>query len=128
MWLRLGPNHGFKYVGTSVARYRVVPGSSSRSEGASVRDQAELAAALLVKGGYSESGLARLLAMRWALSVGRTKGRPPLSLDDLSIASGIPVAALRRELPRAVADPLAGSLVAGARRLSSRSRGAGRQA
>ena len=120
MWMRLGRRHGFRYVGSSVARYRVVPGSSSRSEEASVRDQAELVGRLRREGGYSERGLARLLAMRWALSAGRTKGRPPVSLEELSRISGLPARALLRELPRAAVDPPAGSLAAGARRLMRR--------
>lgn len=118
MWLRLGRDHAFKYVGASVARYRVVPGSNSRSEGAAIRDQAELASRLLQQGGYSEQGLARLVAMRWALSVGRTRGRPPASLGQLSEVSGIPAAVLWRELPRAAADPLVGSVAAGAARIA----------
>jgi hypothetical protein len=120
MWMRLGQRYGFRYVGASVARYRVVPDSSSRSEEASVRDQAELVGRLRLGGGYSERGLARLLAMRWALSVGRTTGRPPVSLEELSRISGLPARALLRELPRAAVDPPAGSLVAGVRRLMRR--------
>lgn len=126
MWLRLAPNHGFKYVGASVARYRVVPGSNSRSEGAAVRDQAELVAALRRSRGYSEPGLARLLSMRWALSVSRTGGHPPVTLEELSTVSGIPIRDLRRALPRSVIDPLAGSVVAGIRRASHRFRRVGR--
>ena len=126
MWLRLGPSHGFKYVGASVARYRVVPGSSSRSERAAVRDQAELAGRLRRAGGYSERGLARLLAMRWALSVARSKGRPPVSLGELANTSGLSLASLRRALPRAAIDPPAGSVAAGLRR--ARRRMAGRNA
>ncbi len=117
MWLRLAPNHGFKYVDASVARYRVVPGSSSRSEAAALLDQAELAARLRASGGYSEKGLARLLAMRWALTVGRARGRPPVSLGDLSRTSGISVSELLRQLPRAAIDPVAGSAIAGVGKL-----------
>lgn len=125
MWLRLAPDHGFKYVDRPVARYRLVSGSSSRSEATAVLDQAEMVRHLLTVGAYSEQGLARLLAMRWALSVGRTRGRPPASLRELSRLSGIPVARLRREVPRAALDPPVGSVMAGARRRLARDRRAG---
>ena len=43
MWLRIGWASRFRYVGRSVGRYRVVPGSTSRSERQNTLDQARIA-------------------------------------------------------------------------------------
>ena len=88
-------------------------------------DQAELASLLRQRGGYSDRGLARLVAMRWALSVARSRGRPPVSFGQVVQASGLPAAALRRELPRAALDPVIGSVAAGLRRAVRRVRPGG---
>ncbi|MGV1003176.1 MAG: glycosyltransferase family 2 protein [Candidatus Nanopelagicales bacterium] len=117
MWLRLAPRHRFKYLGEPVARYRLVPGSTSRSELSALRDQAELLGRLRATGEYSEQGLARLLAMRWALAVGRSRGRPPLRLAAVADLAGLDRWLVLRALPRAGLDPLAGSLAAGLRRV-----------
>lgn len=116
LWLRLAPDHLFRYVDTTVGRYRVVSGSSSRSEKLSVLDQAEIFRRFGDDPRYPQRGLGRLLAMRWALSVARSKGRPPVSLPVLSAVSGIPIRVLRRQLPSAAAAPLSGSVVAAMRK------------
>jgi Glycosyl transferase family 2 len=106
MWLRLSPRSLFRYIGEPVGRYRVVEGSHSRSESGTVRDQALLASRLSGSPGIPRDGLARLVAMRWALSVGRSHGRPPLPLSEVAEISGIPRPELVRAMPRAVLDPI----------------------
>jgi glycosyltransferase involved in cell wall biosynthesis len=120
MWLRLGQDHLFKYVDAPVARYRVVPGSTSRSEVSSLLDQAGIVRRLLAGDRYPREGLARLLAMRWALSVARGRGRPAVGLTELADESGLTRAELGRQLPRAGLDPIAWSIRAGLRRWGQR--------
>lgn len=112
LWLRLGHDHHFRYVDRPVARYRVVPGSSSRSEQAAVLDQARIAARMLEAGTYPREGLARLVAMRWVLSVARSRGRAPVSLRDVAQVSGLSRSELLRQVPRAGFDPVAMSATA----------------
>jgi hypothetical protein len=104
MWLRLSPESLFHYIGTPVGRYRIVEGSHSRSEAGTMRDQATLAAKL--GGNVPRSGLARLVAMRWALSVARSRGRPPVPLSEVAEICGIPRSQLLRAMPRAISDPV----------------------
>jgi glycosyltransferase involved in cell wall biosynthesis len=116
MWLRLGRDHSFRYVGSPVARYRVVPGSTSRSERAAVLDQAAIVRRLLSRGGYSPRELARLLSMRWLLMFARTRGRAEVGVTELAAAAGLPRTAILSQLPSAGAGPLIGSAKAYLRR------------
>jgi glycosyltransferase involved in cell wall biosynthesis len=120
MWLRLGHDHLFRYVDEPVAKYRVVPGSGSRSEKAAVLDQAALARRLGEVGAYPPEGLARLVAMRWALALARSHGRPVLTLAEIAEVSGLTRGQILRQLPRAGLDPIALSLRAHLRGLGAK--------
>jgi glycosyltransferase involved in cell wall biosynthesis len=116
LWLRLGHDHLFRYVDRPVARYRVVAGSSSRTEEAAVLDQARIVARMLQAGTYPREGLARLVAMRWVLSLARSRGKPPVSLRQVAQVSGLSRSELLRQAPRAGFDPIAMSATALVRR------------
>lgn len=116
LWLRMGRDHSFRYVDAPVARYRVVPGSSSRSEAAALRDQAEIVGRMVRADAYPRDRLARLLAMRWALSLGRSHGRSAVPLRELAAESGLSIREIGRQAPRAGFDPVALSVGAFVRR------------
>lgn len=114
LWLRIGWTSRFRYVDDVVGRYRVVAGSTSRSERANTLDQAYMARRL--RGTRAtDRQLARLVAMRWGLSVGRTRFRPGVSLAELAEASSLPQMQLVLALPQAVMRPIAGSAIAAVR-------------
>jgi GNAT superfamily N-acetyltransferase len=117
MWLRLAPDHLFQYVNKPVGRYRVVHGSSSRSEARMTLDQAKIFKRLATDPRYSRKGLARLLAMRWVLSFARTYGKPPVSLAELGGESELGKRSLVRQLLPAAVTPVWGSAVAWIRRV-----------
>ncbi len=119
LWLRLAPGHLFQYVGKPVGRYRVISGSSSRSEERMTADQAKIFRRLANDPRYSKRGLARLLAMRWALSVARTRGRPPNSLGQLSEASSLKRSLVVQQAFPSIMTPILGSLKAKIMRSSS---------
>lgn len=125
MWLELAV-HGsrFRYVPEEVARYRVVQGSHSRSERQSLLDTARLVRCCVNRDVVTSDDGSRLVAMRWALSVARTWGRPAVGLRSLAEASGLPLADVLRQLPRATSDPMVGSAIAltrlGPRQVSAR--------
>jgi alpha-1,3-rhamnosyltransferase len=111
MWLRIGWTTPFRYAAVPAGLYRVVPGSTSRSERVNTLDQAR------IMGNHwptadrrGRRGYARLAAMRWALAVGRGRGRSAVSLRDVARESGIPYRALLREAPAAAARPIAGAI------------------
>lgn len=114
MWLRIGWASRFRYVGRSVGRYRVVPGSTSRSERQNTLDQARIARKhrddLRMR-----RGCVRLVSMRWALAVGRGRGRPGVSLGEVADTAGVARTELLRALPAAATRPVAGSALAAGR-------------
>lgn len=112
MWLKLGRDGRFLYAGQSVGRYRIVPGSKSRNDRAHSLDAARLCGRRLSGDPEWDAGMARLVAMRWALAVARGKGRPGVSLGEVSQVSGIPVMRLVAALPAAAARPIFGSACA----------------
>ena len=106
MWLTLGRSAQFRYIDRTVGRYRVVKGSGSRTEPFAVRNQTQMARLQLSRGMVQRSGIARLIAMRWWLSVARSRGRPPYSLRQLAQMTGLANRELLKELPRAGLDPV----------------------
>ncbi len=111
MWLRIGWTTRFRYVPSPAGRYRVVPGSTSRSERVNTLDQA----AIMGKHWASAPpalarGYARLAVMRWALAVARARGRSPVRLREVAEASGIPMSRLLREVPAAALRPIGGAV------------------
>lgn len=120
MWLRIGWSTTFRYVATSVGRYRVVPGSTSRSERVNTLDQARIMHKHVVAGDPGGNGYARLAAMRWALAVGRGRGRPGVRLGEVAEVSGLPTRHLVRALPAATTRPILGAAMAAARLLVRR--------
>ncbi len=121
MWLELaGRGSKFRYIPEAVARYRVVAGSHSRSEDVAVRDLALLVAHHVAEGRLDRKGLARLVAMRWSLSVARTRGRPPMSLADAARLAMLPERQVAAELPSATVDPVLCSARAALARLSAK--------
>lgn len=116
MWLTLGAESCFRYIDVTVGRYRIVPGSGSRHEPTAMANQAAVCRHQLALGAVQRADLARLMAMRWALHVGRTRGRPHVTLSGFADQCGLAPAELRRALPRAGFDPIALSGIAWARR------------
>jgi glycosyltransferase involved in cell wall biosynthesis len=124
MWLRIGWTTPFRYAAAPAGLYRVVPGSTSRSERVNTLDQARIMGKHWPTADRRQQrGYARLAAMRWALAVGRAKGRPPVSLREVADESGIPYAALLRAAPAAAVRPIAGALWSAARLAVLRARG-----
>ncbi len=120
MWLTLAPDSQFAYVGREVGCYRIVPGSGSRSESFSMRNQAQVCRNQLDIGRAPREGLARLIAMRWCLSFARTYGRPPFGVPQYARMAGLQPTEVLRQLPRAGFDPIWGSLMAWIRKARSR--------
>jgi alpha-1,3-rhamnosyltransferase len=120
MWLRIGWTRTFRYVGAPVGRYRVVPGSTSRSERVNTLDQARIMRKHVLSGSPGGDGYARLAAMRWALAVGRGRGRPGVGLREVADTAGLPLRRLLRVLPAAAARPILGAVAAAARLLLTR--------
>lgn len=112
MWLKLGREGNFLYAAQPVGRYRIVPGSKSRKDRAHTLDAARLCGSKVCGDPEWDRGMARLVAMRWALAVARGKGRPGVSLDEVSKESGISKATLLRALPSAALRPIVGSATA----------------
>lgn len=110
MWLKLGREGTFLYAAQSVGRYRIVPGSKSRNDRAHTLDAARLCGRKLNGDPQWDAGMARLVAMRWALAVARGRGRPGVSLAEVSQVSGISVRRLAAALPAAAARPILGSV------------------
>lgn len=110
MWLKLGRDGTFLYAAQSVGRYRIVPGSKSRNDRAHTLDAARLCGRKLNGDPQWDAGMTRLVAMRWALAVARGRGRPGVTLSEVSMVAGIPVRRLAAALPAAVARPIFGSL------------------
>lgn len=111
MWLRIGWSANFRYVAAPAGRYRVVAGSTSRSERVNTLDQAAIMGKHWGSGDPSrDRGYARLAAMRWALAVGRGRGRAGVRLREVSEVSGIPFRALLREVPAAALRPIGGAV------------------
>jgi glycosyltransferase involved in cell wall biosynthesis len=124
MWLRIGWTTKFRYAAVPVGRYRVVPGSTSRSERINTLDQARIMGKHWpTADAHLARGYARLAAMRWALAVGRGKGRSAVSLREVSSASGIPYRRLLRETPAAAARPILGAVWSALRLAVLRARG-----
>jgi glycosyltransferase involved in cell wall biosynthesis len=125
MWLRIGWTTPFRYAAVPAGRYRVVPGSTSRSERVNTLDQARIMGKHWPTADAAQRrGYARLAAMRWGLALGRGKGRAAVSLREVAAESGIPYTALLREVPAAVARPIAGAVWSALRLLALRARGA----
>lgn len=110
MWLSLGRSSEFRYVGRPVGRYRVVTGSESRRERTGVLDHAALLRLRTENDPPARAMVARLVALRWALSVARTHGRAPVTLAELAAAAGVSVAHIVHALPAAVSAPVLGAL------------------
>jgi glycosyltransferase involved in cell wall biosynthesis len=124
MWLRIGWTTKVRYVAAPVGRYRVVPGSTSRSERVNTLDQAAIMAKHWASADPKQRrGYARLAAMRWALAVGRGRGRSAVTLREVSQVSGIPMAQLVRVAPAAAVRPIAGAVWSAARLGVQRVRG-----
>jgi hypothetical protein len=115
MWLKLGRDSSFLYAAQPVGRYRIVPGSKSRNDRVHTLDAARLCGSKLTGDPEWDRGMARLVAMRWALAIARGKGRPGVSLREVSEASGIPMRSLLAALPAAATRPIIGSGVAALR-------------
>jgi glycosyltransferase involved in cell wall biosynthesis len=124
MWLRIGWTTPFRYAAVPAGRYRVVPGSTSRSERINTLDQARIMGKHWpTADARHRRGYARLAAMRWALAVGRGKGRSPVSLREVAGESGIPYPALLRAAPAAAVRPVAGAVWSAVRLPVLRARG-----
>ncbi len=124
MWLRIGWTTRVRYVAAPVGLYRVVPGSTSRSERVNTLDQAAIMRKHWPAADPQRSrGYARLAAMRWALAVGRGRGRSGVRLREVAEVSGIPLRALLREAPAAAVRPIAGAVWSAARLALLRARG-----
>ncbi|GAB7192250.1 hypothetical protein NUM3379_29590 [Kineococcus sp. NUM-3379] len=113
LWLRLGREHPFRYTGRTVGRYRVVPTSKSRNEPVSVLDHASIvgraaASAPAATRRRASRRAARLVALRWSLAVGRSRGRPPVTLAAAARAAGMSPRAVAAAVPAALALPAAG--------------------
>lgn len=105
MWLTIGRTSEFRYVGQAVGRYRVVPGSKSRREKTVVLEHAGLLRRRTEGDAVARSMVAKLVALRWALSLARTRGRPAVTLAELSAAAGVPTRRIVRKLPAALTLP-----------------------
>jgi glycosyltransferase involved in cell wall biosynthesis len=124
MWLRIGWTTKVRYVAAPVGRYRVVPGSTSRSERINTLDQARIMGKHWSTATSQQArGYARLAAMRWALAVGRGRGRSAVSLREVAAESGIPYRRLLREAPAAAVRPTAGAVFSAVRLAALRARG-----
>jgi alpha-1,3-rhamnosyltransferase len=124
MWLRIGWSTRFRYAAAPVGLYRVVPGSTSRSERVNTLDQARIMGKHWPTADAGRArGYARLAAMRWALAVGRAKGRSAVSLREVAAESGIPYGRLLREAPAAAVRPIAGAVWSTVRLAALRARG-----
>jgi glycosyltransferase involved in cell wall biosynthesis len=119
MWLTLGVNSNFRYVGMEVGKYRVVADSHSHTEERSMPDLAMVSRRHVEVADVPRSGLARLVAMRWCLGFARTRGRPPFGLPEYAHLAGLKPSEVLRELPRAGFDPIWRSLMAWLRRSRS---------
>lgn len=125
MWLRVGWTTTFRYVAEPVGRYRVVPGSTSRSERVNTLDQAAIMAKhWATVPPHLARGYARLAVMRWALAVGRGRGRSVVRLREVAEVSGIPMSRLLREAPAASLRPIGGAVWSAARLAVRRATGA----
>ncbi len=109
MWLTLGRDRVFRYVGRPVGRYRVVAGSESRQERIGVLDHAALLRRRTEGDPAARRLAARLVALRWALSIARTRGRPPVPLGELAKTAGMRPADILRALPTALWAPVSGA-------------------
>lgn len=105
MWLIIGRTSEFRYVGQAVGRYRIVPGSKSRREKTVVLEHAALLRRRTEDDAAARSMVAKLVALRWVLSLARTRGRPAVTLAELSVAAGVPARRIVRKLPAALALP-----------------------
>ncbi len=110
MWLSIGRTSEFRYVGRPVGRYRVVAGSESRRERTGVLDHATLLRLRTEDDPRARAMVPKLVALRWALSATRTRGRPAVTLGELATASGVSAGDIVRTLPAAVATPVLGAL------------------
>lgn len=110
MWLTIGGRSRFRYIAHTVGRYRVVPGSGSRDEPLAMRNQAAMCRHHLGFGHVPRRGLARLMAMRWALHVSRCAGRPVFGLGAFADLAGLSRREVARELPLAGSAPVIGSV------------------
>jgi glycosyltransferase involved in cell wall biosynthesis len=124
MWLRIGWTTKVRYAAAPAGLYRVVPGSTSRSERVNTLDQARIMGKHWPTADpRAARGYARLAAMRWALAVGRGKGRSAVTLREVAAASGIPYRRLLREAPAAALRPTAGAVASAVRLAVLRARG-----
>ena len=118
LWLRISETSKFKYIGTQVGRYRVVPGSKSRRDNHKLRDQAIFLAKHSGRSKDIDRGVAYLAAMRWAFTAVRLRSIPDYSLAEMARVIGVSPSLAWRQMPRAVANPLYWSLVARVKRLT----------
>jgi glycosyltransferase involved in cell wall biosynthesis len=112
MWLRMGRNSNFVYIDSVVGNYRQVPGSKSRKDEHKLIDQAKIFRKHVGEDKYIDRNLAYLAAMRWALAVARTKRVPKISLYAMANLMNLRWWKLYIQLPRAIFNPLFGSLLA----------------
>lgn len=116
LWLRIGQKANFVYCDAVIGSYRQVPGSKSRKDDQKLIDQATIFSKHTGRDTFTDRGLAYLAAMRWALAVARMKRLPGVSLFKMARIMKLSWWKLYFQLPRAIFNPLFGSLRAGLRR------------
>lgn len=116
LWLRIGRTANFVYTDTVVGNYRQVPSSKSRKDDHKLIDQATIFSKHTGQDSYTDRGLAYLAAMRWALAVARMKKLPGVSLLKMARIMRLSWWKLYIQLPRAIFNPIFGSLLAALRR------------
>lgn len=119
MWLRIGCTSRFAYLARTVGRYRIVPGSQSRRERENVLDHAGMLRRRTLDQPEAKRLVARLVAMRLALAVARSRGRLPVGLSEVARAAGLARREIVAALPVAVLTTASGFVRA---RLAGRAR------
>ena len=117
LWLRIGREANFIYLDSVIGNYRQVPGSKSRKDDHKLIDQTSIFRKHTGEDEDIDRGLAYLAAMRWALAVARTKRLPGVSLFKMARLMNLRWWKLYVQLPRAIFNPLFGSLRAGVRNI-----------
>lgn len=117
LWLRIGKTANFRYIDEVIGNYRQVPNSKSRNDNQKILDQARIFSKHAGESKHLDRNLAYLAAMRWSLAVARTRRIPGVSLFKMSKQMDIHWWKLYTQLPRAIFNPLFGSLQARLRRI-----------
>jgi GT2 family glycosyltransferase len=117
LWLRIGKESKFKYLNSTIGNYRVIKNSKSRQDEQKLLDHSYIFGKHTTGNWTQDKGLAYLATMRWALAVSRHLSIPKTSLKQMAQIMGTSKWLLRKELPRAITNPLMRSLASYLKRI-----------